>query len=231
MSAPGDTIRVLLVDDHALFRSGVKALLARQKDIDVVGEAGDALEGAKRAGALHPDVVLLDLHMPGMSGREALGLILDAEPAPRVIMLTVSEDADDLLDTLKAGAAGYLLKNIDAEFLVESIRRVARGESVVAPQMTGSLVNGLKALARGERAPVDDRSALTPRELEILAGLADGASNKEIARDLGLAESTVKIHVQHILRKLGLSGRVQAAVYAVEQGLVARSAPAKPEQD
>ena len=225
MMTSGSPIRVLLVDDHALFRSGVKSLLSRRPEIEVVGDAGDALEGVKRAAELRPDVVLLDLHMPGMSGREALRLILDHEPEARVVMLTVSEDAEDLIETLKSGAAGYLLKNIDAEYLVDSIRRAASGESVVAPQMTGSLVNGLKALARGERAetPGTEREKLTPRELEILAALAGGASNKEIARDLGLAESTVKIHVQHVLRKLDLTSRVQAAVYAVEQGLVPRS--------
>ncbi|MFZ5558722.1 MAG: response regulator [Pseudomonadota bacterium] len=217
-------IRVLIVDDHALFRSGVKALLARQAGIDVVGEAGDGLEGVKRAKALKPDVVLLDLHMPGMSGREAVRVIQDEAPAARVLMLTVSEDADDLLDTLKAGAAGYLLKNIEADYLVDSIRRAARGESVMSPQMTGKLVSGLKSLARGEAAAAaDERERLTPREREILAQLARGASNKEIARELDLAESTVKIHVQHILRKLNLTSRVQAAVYAVEQGMAPRS--------
>lgn len=225
MSTTGRPVRVLLVDDHALFRSGVKALLTRRSEVEVVGDAGDALEGVKRAAELRPDVVLLDLHMPGMSGREALRLILDQDPEVRVIMLTVSEDAEDLLDTLKAGAAGYLLKNTDADYLVQSVCRAAGGESVVAPQMTGLLVSGLKSLARGGRpdAPPPTHEKLTPREIEILVALASGASNKEIARDLHLAESTVKIHVQHILRKLELSSRVQAAVYAVEQGLVSRA--------
>jgi two-component system nitrate/nitrite response regulator NarL len=216
-------IRVLIVDDHALFRSGVKALLGRQAGIDVVGEAGDGLEGVKRAKALKPDVVLLDLHMPGMSGREAVRVIQDEAPASRVLMLTVSEDAEDLLETLKSGAAGYLLKNIDADYLLDSIRRAARGESVMSPQMTGKLVTGLKSLARGDAGAPDERERLTPREREILQQLARGASNKEIARALDLAESTVKIHVQHILRKLNLTSRVQAAVYAVEQGLASRS--------
>ena len=220
MTTSPKPIRILLVDDHALFRSGVRALLKRQPDIEVVGEAGDALEGAKRASALEPDVVLLDLHMPGMSGREALRLLRDGLPETRVIMLTVSEDSEDLLDTLRAGAAGYLLKNIDADYLVESIRRAARGESVLSPQMTGKLVSGLKSMAKGDSGAADEPAdRLTPRELQILRCLARGGSNKDIARELGLAESTVKIHVQHILRKLDLSSRVQAAVYAVEQGL------------
>jgi two-component system nitrate/nitrite response regulator NarL len=221
---PDRCIRVLIVDDHALFRGGVKALLARQAGIEVVGEAGDGLEGVKRAKALKPDVVLLDLHMPGMSGREAVAVIQEEAPESRVLMLTVSEDAEDLLETLKAGASGYLLKNIEADFLVESIRRAARGESVMSPQMTGKLVNGLKTLVRGgDGAGLAERERLTPREREILVSLARGASNKEIARELDLAESTVKIHVQHILRKLGLTSRVQAAVYAVENGLAPRS--------
>jgi two-component system nitrate/nitrite response regulator NarL len=211
-------IRVLLIDDHTLFRSGVKALLSRTPDFEVVGEAADGLEGVKRAKALQPDVILLDLHMPGTSGKDALKLLLEDAPEAKVLMLTVSEDAEDLLETLRAGATGYLLKNINTETLLDSIRRAAEGDSVVSPQMTGKLVQGLKAPAKAEPT-VAEKDKLSPREREILAFLAKGASNKEIARHLDLAESTVKIHVQHILRKLNLSSRVQAAVYAVEAGL------------
>jgi two-component system nitrate/nitrite response regulator NarL len=211
-------IRVLLVDDHTLFRSGIKALLSRSPDFEVVGEAADGLEGVKRAKALGPDVVLLDLHMPGTPGKDALKLLLDETPDAKVLMLTVSEDADDLIDTLRAGAAGYLLKNIDTEALLDAVRKAVEGESVVSPQMMGKLVQGLKAPARLE-APPAEKDKLSPREREILGFLAKGSSNKEIARSLDLAESTVKIHVQHILRKLNLSSRVQAAVYAVEAGL------------
>ena len=211
-------IRVLLVDDHTLFRSGIKALLSRSPEFEVVGEAADGLEGVKRAKALEPDVVLLDLHMPGTPGKEALKLLLDEVPDAKVLMLTVSEDADDLLDTLRAGASGYLLKNIDTDALLDAIRKAVEGESVVSPQMMGKLVQGLKAPARPEASP-SEKDKLSPREREILGFLARGSSNKEIARALDLAESTVKIHVQHILRKLNLSSRVQAAVYAVEAGL------------
>lgn len=211
-------IRVLLIDDHTLFRSGVKALLSRNPDFEVVGEAADGLEGVKRAKALQPDVILLDLHMPGTSGKDALKLLLEDAPQAKVLMLTVSEDAEDLIETLRSGATGYLLKNIDTEMLLDSIRKAAEGESVVSPQMTGKLVQGLKAPARSEPNSAE-KDKLSPREREILAFLARGASNKEIARHLELAESTVKIHVQHILRKLNLSSRVQAAVYAVETGL------------
>lgn len=209
-------LRVLLVDDHNLFRSGVRALLARQPDIDVVGEAADGLDGVKQARLLQPDVVLLDLDMPGVTGREAVRTLVQELPQTRVLMLTVSEDAEDLLDTLRAGAAGYLLKNIDTEYFVDAIRRAAAGESVVSPEMTGKLVAGLKRPA----APAPpEKNGLSTREREILVVLARGASNKEIAREFELSESTVKIHVQNILRKLNLASRVQAAVYAVENGL------------
>lgn len=211
-------IRVLVVDDHTLFRSGVTALLARQPDIEVVGEASDGLEGVKRAKELAPDIVLLDLHMPGVPGKEALRLLAEEVPGTRVLMLTVSEDGQDLIDCLRGGAAGYLLKNMNIDALVDSLRRAFEGDSVVSPQMTGKLVQGL-------RAPVSDPveaalAQLSPRECEVLQLVARGASNKEIARKLELAESTVKIHMQHILKKLQLQSRVQAAVFSVEHGLL-----------
>lgn len=217
-------LRIFLIDDHNLFRSGVKALLVRQPDFEVVGEAADGLEGLKRAKQLKPDVVLLDLNMPGISGREAVKMLVEELPQTQVLMLTVSEDAEDLMDTLKSGARGYLLKNIDADYLVESIRRAARGEAVMSPQMTSKLVRGLQAGgAEVVLPPTAEKDRVSPREREVLALLARGASNKEMARELQLAESTVKIHVQNILRKLNLSSRVQAAVYAVEHGIVNKS--------
>jgi two-component system, NarL family, nitrate/nitrite response regulator NarL len=217
MSAP---IRVLIVDDHALFRGGVKALLARQPGFEVVGEAVDGLDGIKRAKALRPDVILLDLHMPGISGREAVKSLADEVPNARVLMLTVSEDADDLVDTLRGGASGYLLKNIETDALLDAIRRTAEGDAVVSPQMTRKLVQSIKSTPKTELAPAPaEKDKLSPREREILVFVARGASNKEIARALDVAETTVKIHVQHILRKLDLTSRVQAAVYAVEAGL------------
>ena len=215
-------LRILLVDDHNLFRSGVKALLTRQPDFDVIGEAADGLEGVKAARDLKSDLVLLDLHMPGISGKEALRMIRDENPSLPVIMLTVSEDAADLIETLQAGARGYLLKNVDADYFSDAIRRAARGEAVVAERMTGKLVAGLQNAPR-EPVAAADHDRLTTREREVLALLAGGSSNKEMARDLGLAESTVKIHVQAILRKLNLSSRVQAAVYAVEAGIAPRN--------
>ena len=212
-------IRVLLVDDHTLFRSGIKALLQRQEDFEVVGEAGDGLEGLKRAKSLQPDVVLLDLHMPGIGGREAVKLLSEEVPACNVLLLTVSEDAEDLIETIRAGARGYLLKNIETDFLLNAIRSAARGESVVSPQMTGKLMMGVRMGKEGV-AQEDDREKLSPREKDIIALLAKGVSNKEMAHTLNVAESTIKIHVQNILKKLHLTSRVQAAVYAVEHGLV-----------
>ena len=212
-------IRILIVDDHTLFRSGIKALLQRQEDFEVVGEAGDGLEGLKRAKSLQPDVVLLDLHMPGIGGREAVKLLSEEVPACNVLLLTVSEDAEDLIETIRAGARGYLLKNIETDFLLNAIRSAARGESVVSPQMTGKLMMGVrmgKEAVPGE----DDKEKLSPREKDIIALLAKGVSNKEMAHTLNVAESTIKIHVQNILKKLHLTSRVQAAVYAVEHGLV-----------
>lgn len=208
-------IRVLLVDDHALFRSGIKLLLQRHDDFDVVGEASDGIEGVKRAKALQPDVVLLDLHMPGLSGLDAIKLIQEEVPACRIILLTVSEEGEDLTTALKNGAVGYLLKNIDADFFLGAIRRAMQGDSVISNEMTAKLVANLR---RGYEPTPSETSKLTPREGDILAQLASGLSNKEIARELNLAESTVKIHIQSILKKLGLSNRVQAAIYAVERG-------------
>lgn len=219
-----DPVRVLLVDDHALFRSGIKSLLQRHPEFTIVGEAGDGMEGVKQAARLKPDVVLLDLHMPGLSGREAAAMMIEEAPDSRVLMLTVSEDAEDLIETLRAGACGYLLKNIEADTLTAAIAKAAEGESVISPQMLGKLVQGVRAEAQ-PKAPVQpvvasELNKLSPREREILTFIARGQSNKVIARELDLAESTVKIHVQNVLRKLNLTSRVQAAVFAVEQGLV-----------
>lgn len=212
-----EKIRVLIVDDHTLFRSGIKSLLQRHDEFDVVDEAGDGLEGIKRAKSLKPDIVLLDLHMPGIGGLEAVKTIVEEVPDTNVLMLTVSEDAEDLLDTLKAGATGYLLKNIETETLIDAIRRAARGESIISPKMTAKLIQGVRNQTRPAPGPAE-KEKLSPREREILSCLARGESNKEIARTLELAESTVKIHVQNIFKKLNLSSRVQAAVYAVEHG-------------
>ena len=211
-------IRVLLVDDHSLFRSGIRSLLQRHADFLVVGEAADGVEGIKRAKQLKPDVVLLDLHMPGMSGVETLQLMHQDCPDTAIIMLTVSEESEDLALALRVGAQGYLIKNIETDYLLRSIRRAAAGETVVAEALTGKLVAQMQSAGQSAQT-LSGLDKLTPREKDILACLALGESNKFIARKLDLAESTVKIHVQNVLKKLKLSSRVQAAVFAVEHRL------------
>ena len=210
-------IRIVLIDDHTLFRSGIKALLARQDDYEVVGEAADGLSGVKLVEQTAPDVVLLDLDMPVMNGREALAQILSSRPEQVVVMLTVSEDSEDLTECMRLGARGFLLKNIHADFLVDAIGKAAEGDNVFSPEMTARLVQSLIQPNTTPAASALD--ALTTRELEILGHLAAGHSNKIIARNLNLAESTIKVHVQSILRKLELSSRVQAAVYAVQHNV------------
>lgn len=210
------TIRILLIDDHALFRSGVHALLQRQADFEVIGEAADGLEGLKRAKQFRPDVILLDLNMPGLSGLETLKLLVQDVPETVVIMLTVSEDLDELTLALREGAGGYLLKSIEADTLASAIRKAAAGQPVIADDMTARLVASLRT-PKPAPLPASAVAAdpLTTRERDIMRELARGASNKEIARSLMLAESTVKIHVRNILRKLNLTSRVQVAIYAV----------------
>lgn len=211
------TIKILLVDDHTLFRSGIRLLLQRNPEFEIVGEAADGLDGVKRAKQLRPDVVLMDLNMPGLSGLEAMQLIVEDMPDVAVLMLTVSEEAEDLSTALKNGARGYLLKNIEADYLTQAIKRAAAGEPVIAEAMTGKLVMQFRSGMNVPQTP--EKEKLTPRERETMVCLARGESNKEIARNLNVAESTVKIHVQNILKKLNLSSRVQIAVYAVEHAL------------
>ncbi|WP_439535714.1 response regulator [Methyloversatilis sp.] len=221
-------IRILLVDDHTLFRRGLTALLSRDPGLQVVGDAADAGEAQRRAASLQPDIILLDNHLPGVSGIDALPALREAAPHASVLMLTISEDENDLAAALRAGACGYLLKTMEGEALASAIHRAMRGESVVASEMTGKLVAVYRQAAAappgdapvaGCAADTAGNGALSPRETDILRGIARGDSNKQIARDLGIAETTVKIHVQHILRKLGVSSRVQVAVIAVERGL------------
>jgi two-component system nitrate/nitrite response regulator NarL len=216
----GPPIRILVVDDHTLFRRGLTALLSRDPRFEVIGDAADAGEAQRRAGELAPDLILLDNHLPGVNGVDALPALLEAAPEARVLMLTVSEDEQDLTTALRNGACGYLLKTMEGEALARAIVRAMRGESVVADEMTGKLVAALRdAGAPAQAAPASPLAQLSPREQDILRGIARGASNKTIARELGIAETTVKIHVQHVLRKLDVASRVQAAVIATEHGL------------
>lgn len=216
-------IRVMIVDDHTLFRRGLIALLGCDSRIVVAGDAADAGEALRRVRELAPDVVLLDNHLPGVKGVDALPAFREAVPSARILMLTVSEDADDLEAALRGGASGYLLKTMEGDELVLAVLRAARGEPVVAPAMTGKLVDAYRAAAGADVAVPEPEptgiALLSPREHEILRGIARGQSNKEIGRVLGIAETTVKIHVQHVLRKLDVASRVQAAVIASANGL------------
>lgn len=225
---PPGKIRILVVDDHTLFRRGLTSLLSRDPHFEVIGDAADAGEAQRRAQELQPDLILLDNHLPGVNGVDALPCLRQVAPAARVLMLTVSEDENDLAAALRGGAAGYLLKTTEGDALAGAIRRVMRGENVVAPEMTSKLVAAYRQAAAVTDSPppvatattVSPLVALSPRERDILRGIAQGASNKEIGRDLGIAETTVKIHVQHVLRKLDVSSRVHAAVIATEHGLL-----------
>ena len=213
-----EKIRVLIVDDHLLFSSGVRVLLEQSDQFIVLGEVADGLEGVKRTESLKPDIVLMDIHMPGISGREALRLIGESAPEAKVVMLTVSEDANDLIECLREGAAGYILKNIAADTLVDALLKIHRGESIISPKMTSRLVRHLQAQQPDEVVIEAQREEMSPREKEVLRGLARGQTNRELAAELGVAESTVKIHIQNIFKKTCLRSRVQAALYAVEHG-------------
>jgi len=219
-------VRILVVDDHTLFRRGLTALLARDPRLSVIGDAADAGEAQRKAKELQPDLILLDNHLPGVNGVNALPALLEVAPRARVLMLTVSEDENDLAAALRNGASGYLLKTIEGDDLTAAIQRAMRGDSVIAPEMTNKLVAAYRGAANQAVKPAKlaavagPIASLSPRELDTLRGIVRGASNKEIAREHGIAETTVKIHVQHILRKLDVSSRVHAAVIANESGLL-----------
>jgi len=208
--------RVLIVDDHAVVRQGLRTFLELQPDLEIVGEAGDGAAAVAAAAAKHPDVVLMDLVMPVMDGVEATRRIKAELPDVRVIVLTSFAGEDKVFPALRSGAAGYLLKDVKPADLADTIRAVARGESRLAPDIQKQLVSGIAGSAAGAPSAAE---ALTAREEDVLRCLARGRSNKEIAADLFIAEKTVKTHISSILAKLRLEDRTQAAVYAVKHGL------------
>jgi DNA-binding NarL/FixJ family response regulator len=215
-------IRVLLVDDQALFREGLETLLSVHEDIEVVGQAGNGREAVEAAAQVRPDIVLMDVRMPVLDGVRATHLLKEARPQCRVIVLTTFDDDEYIFDALRMGASGYLLKDVASARLVEAIRATARGESILEPSVAAkviaefSRVSSLVPAAQMEQLV----EPLSERELEILALIARGASNKEIAGQLFIAEGTVKNHVTHILGKLGVRDRTQAALKARELGLL-----------
>ena len=218
------TIRVAIADDHAVVRQGLRTFLELQDEIEVVGEAADGAEAVELVAETEPDVVLLDLVMPRLDGIEATRQIRARSPGTRILVLTSFADDHTVLPAVRAGAAGYLLKDVQPPELVAAVRTVHGGEALLAPAVATMLVEQLAAEdgANGAAGDAPAGPHLTPRELEVLAELARGRANKAIAFELGVSERTVKTHVSNILGKLGFTDRTQAAVYAVEHGLVGR---------
>ncbi len=205
---------ILIIDDHPLFRKGLIQLIQSVDEFNVVGEASGGIEGIERAHALLPDLILLDLNMKDMNGIEVLKAIKAADMDARVIMLTVSDSADDLVAALRAGADGYLLKDMEPEDLLTNIRAAGNGRMTLSDSLTRLLAHALKQESRPKST---DEAGLTEQEGKILEHIALGQSNKLIARELSIAEGTVKVHVKHLLKKLNLKSRVEAAVWAVEK--------------
>lgn len=212
-------IRVLLVDDHTLFRQGIASVLRAEPGFEVAGEAGDGAEALAKAPAVRPDVILMDVRMPKMSGLEATRRILATLPNVKILMLTMSEDEDAVFEAVKGGAQGYLLKTIEPADLFDALRGVVRGEAPMSSGLAAKLLREFARRAQQPPEPAPSRTKLGPREQEILALVADGKTNKDIATALALAENTVKSHVKNILEKLHLENRVQAAVFAVREDL------------
>ena len=212
--------RILLIDDHTLFRAGLCDLLTRRK-IDVVASVGSGTEGIKVADDSELDIVLLDMRMPQMDGISVLKKLKDAHPDLPVAMLTTSSDENDLVGALRNGAQGYLLKDMEPDDLVVALRDIIAGKTVVAPDLATVLARAVQSdgQVEEEEEKNDPFAVLTPREFEILTLLAEGQSNKVIARNLGISDGTVKLHVKAILRKLNISSRITAAVMAVEHGV------------
>jgi DNA-binding NarL/FixJ family response regulator len=212
-------VSVLIADDQALVRGGFRAILEGQGDLAVVGEAGDGLAAVDLARRRRPDVVLMDIRMPGVDGLEAARRVLAFEAPPAVLMLTTFDVDEYVYDALRAGASGFLLKDVLPEHLIEAVRVVAAGDALIAPSITKRLIERFAAVAPPATRP-DGRDELTPRELEVLGLVARGLSNAEIAEQLVLSGDTVKTHVKRVLAKLGLRDRVQAVVLAYESGLI-----------
>ncbi|QIT55788.1 two-component system response regulator NarL [Aquisalimonas sp. 2447] len=209
------TTRVLIIDDHPLLRRGVMQLLELENDLEPVGEASDGSEGLQLAQELDPDLILLDLNMEGMTGVETLRALRDQGSEACVVVLTVSDSDEDITNSLRAGANGYLLKDMEPEALVAQLQRAAQGEVVISDTLTSSLA---RALTRDRPTSESNLDTLTAREREILRHLARGESNKTIARNLGITEGTTKVHVKNLLKKMNFRSRVEAAVWAVEKG-------------
>lgn len=215
-----EALRILLVDDHVLFRKGLVSLLTSHPDMKVVGEAGDGLEAVTRAQETEPEVILMDIHMPNCDGLEAVRLIKGLMPAVQIIMLTVSDDDEDLFAAIQNGAKGYLLKNLEPSQLFDMLRRVRAGEAPISGAMAAKILQEFQQPEQSLKPQTELTDTLTAREVAVLEEIVKGATNKEIAETLHITENTVKIHLRNILEKLHVQNRVQAAVHAIREGLV-----------
>lgn len=215
-------ITVLLVDDHPLLRQGVAQLIELEDELKVIGEASNGEEAIKIAHKLDPDLILLDLNMKGLSGIDTLKLMRKQDITSRIIIFTVSDSHDDVISALRAGADGYLLKDSEPEELLPAIKQAARGQQVFSPKLAQIMASALRDNNTKKSNKPDD---LTSRELEIVKLIAQGKTNKEVARKLGITEATVKVHVKNLLKKLSLKSRVEAALWAVSNKLISISTP------
>ncbi len=216
-----EPIRVLVVDDHALFRRGLQMVLEQEPDIEVVGEAASGEEAVAQAAETLPDIVLMDVRMPKGGGIDSCAAVHDAVPSAKIIMLTISDEEADLYDAIKAGAMGYLLKEISIEEVASAIRAVHGGQSLISPSMASKLLTEFAAMVKktDEKPPVPS-PRLTPREMEVLKLVAKGLNNRDIAKELFISENTVKNHIRNILERLQLHSRMEAVVYAVREKLL-----------
>ncbi|MEV0581946.1 response regulator transcription factor [Nonomuraea sp. NPDC050310] len=222
MTEPSEPIRVLVVDDYQMIRHGLVTTLSTEDDIEVVGEASDGQEAVDMADRLLPDVVLMDVRMPRQGGIEATRHIKASVPSTRIIMLTVSDEEEDLFEAIKAGATGYLLKDVQLDEVPDAVRKVHEGQSLINPAMAAKLINEFANISRkeAERPPQMPVPRLTEREMEVLRLVAKGMNNREIAKQLFISENTVKNHVRNILDKLQLHSRMEAVVYAVRERML-----------
>ena len=222
-SPASDPIRALIVDDHALFRRGLEMVLAAEDDIELVGEASDGTEAVQKAGESLPDVVLMDIRMPRSSGIEACRAMKEVAPSSKIVMLTISDEEEDLFEAIRAGASGYLLKDIPLDEVADVVRAVHGGQSLINPSMAAKLLTEFAALNKRdqeERAEQVPPPKLTDREMQVLKLVAKGMNNRDIAKELFISENTVKNHVRNILEKLQIHSRMEAVMIAVREKLI-----------
>jgi DNA-binding NarL/FixJ family response regulator len=222
-SSASDPIRALIVDDHALFRRGLEMVLAAEDDIELVGEASDGAEAVQKAGEALPDVVLMDIRMPKSSGIEACRAMKAVAPSSKIVMLTISDEEEDLFEAIRAGASGYLLKDIPLDEVADVVRAVHGGQSLINPSMAAKLLTEFATLNKRdqeERAEQVPAPKLTDREMQVLKLVAKGMNNRDIARELFISENTVKNHVRNILEKLQIHSRMEAVMIAVREKLI-----------